>query len=86
MTWQYLVLAPWIVVLPIWFFLMLRRNYRKQSGLCVGCGERLAGRNTCENCLDPKAKKLGRFKPVVITVFFLWGILSISVFRYLTWS
>lgn len=79
MSWQYIILLPWVLVLPIGLFLMLRRNYRVNSGLCVSCGTPLKRDGVCAVCAG--AGKFSLFRLSLLVAFIIWVFVSFSVLR-----
>lgn len=79
MSWQYIILLPWVLVLPVGLFLMLRRNCRVNSGLCVSCGTPLKRGGDCAACAD--AGKFSLLRLSLLVAFTIWVLVSFSVLR-----
>ena len=84
MIWQYLIIAPWVVVLPVGFFLLLRRNYRSNSGLCVSCGAGLSETSGCDVC--SQKHNSSRFRVSMTIILMIWVFTSFGVFRNMALS
>jgi len=76
-----LVMLPWLVVLPFAFYLMLRQNYRKCSGLCVKCG--VPDTVRCDKKECEEAYGFLRKNKLFQIVFTLWVFGSIGWARHM---
>ena len=88
---------PWHILIPYFTFYLLRKNYRKYSGLCVQCGSKYKDgasvnisppyqtpdiENICSACAAKKPKQ-PFLKNAAIIIILIWAIASISVTRYM---
>ncbi len=74
--------------------MLLRRNYKINSGLCPRCGSELDNKHTsnnysadkslldmsCAKCSSTKNKR-PIIKTIFLVIFFVWGTISIAIFR-----
>ena len=79
MSWQYMLLLPWAVVLPVAVFMLFRRNYRANSGLCKSCGSPLDEGDICSECGNMRSTSVSR--ALVVIAFILWVYASLAVLR-----
>jgi predicted amidophosphoribosyltransferase len=79
MSWQYMLLLPWAMILPVAVFMLFRRNYRANSGLCQSCGSPLDEGGVCPECGN--VRSTSAFRALVIIAFILWVYASLAVLR-----
>lgn len=80
MSWQYIILLPWVLVLPTGLFLVIRRNYRINSGLCASCGNSLNKDGGCSLCGDD-ARQPSILRLSLLIAFIIWVFVSFAVLR-----
>lgn len=94
MRYEFYILIPWAVIIPIGIIYLLKNNYRINSGLCPQCGSKIEKEitenvyNTDKTVMDIKCKKCEATKPkssiiktILIILFAIWVFTSIAIFR-----
>jgi len=91
---EFYILIPWAILIPYGILLLLKRNYRINSGLCPKCGSKIDNNVTsnyyntdktlleikCEEC-KLKENNKSIIKIIFSIIFLLWMFGSLIIFR-----